>query len=61
MFEDIAKNLVVPYELGMTTTLIVPQTIDPFREEFEQEAVKTQHIDYVTDDLADVPRMCVGR
>ncbi len=44
MFEDIAKNLVVPYELGMTTTLIVPQTLDPFREEFEQEAV--QHAAY---------------
>jgi putative hydrolase of the HAD superfamily len=61
MFEDIAKNLVVPYELGMTTTLIVPQTIDPFREEFEQEAVRTQHIDYVTDDLAAFLRECVGR
>ncbi len=61
MFEDIAKNLVVPYELGMTTTLIVPQTIDPFREEFEQEAVRTPHIDYVTDDLAAFLKDCVGR
>jgi putative hydrolase of the HAD superfamily len=61
MFEDIAKNLVVPYELGMTTTLIVPQTVDPFREEFEQEAVRTPHIDYVTDDLADFLRECVAR
>ena len=52
MFEDIAKNLVVPYELGMTTVLIVPQTTDPFREEFEQEAVRTPHIDHITDDLA---------
>ncbi len=26
MFEDIAKNLSVPHELGMTTTLIVPKT-----------------------------------
>ena len=60
MFEDIAKNLVVPYELGMTTTLIVPQTLDPFREEFEQEAVKTPHIDYVTDDLADFLKECVA-
>ena len=61
MFEDIAKNLVVPHELGMTTTLIVPQTIDPFREEFEQEAVRTPHIDYVTDDLADFLKECVAR
>jgi putative hydrolase of the HAD superfamily len=60
MFEDIAKNLVVPHELGMTTTLIVPKTIDPFREEFEQEAVKTPHIDHITNDLADFLRDCVG-
>ena len=52
MFEDIAKNLVVPHDLGMTTTLVVPRTADPFREEFEQEAVKALHIDHITDDLA---------
>jgi putative hydrolase of the HAD superfamily len=56
MFEDIAKNLTVPHELGMTTTLIVPKTIDPFRESFEQEAVKTPDIDYITNDLADFLR-----
>ncbi len=53
MFEDIAKNLTVPHELGMTTTLIVPKTVDPFRESFEQEAVKTAEIDYITNDLAE--------
>jgi putative hydrolase of the HAD superfamily len=53
MFEDIAKNLVVPHDLGMTTTLIIPKTIDPFREEFEQTAVEAPHIDYITNDLAD--------
>lgn len=52
MFEDIAKNLVVPHELGMTTILVVPRTRDPFREAFEQEAVEAPHIDHVTDDLA---------
>ena len=52
MFEDIAKNLVVPHELGMTTTLVVPRTLDPFREAFEQEAVQAPHIDHVTNDLA---------
>jgi putative hydrolase of the HAD superfamily len=56
MFEDIAKNLAVPHDLGMTTTLIVPKTIDPFRESFEQEAVKTPDIDYITNDLADFLR-----
>ena len=52
MFEDIAKNLVVPHDLGMTTTLIIPKTIDPFRESFEQEAVEAPHIDHITSDLA---------
>ena len=52
MFEDIAKNLVVPHDLGMTTTLVVPKTADPFREAFEQEAAAAPHIDHITDDLA---------
>jgi putative hydrolase of the HAD superfamily len=52
IFEDIAKNLVVPHDLGMITTLVVPRTADPFRESFEQEAVAAPHIDHVTDDLA---------
>ena len=52
MFEDIARNLVVPHEIGMTTTLVIPKTIDPFRESFEQEAVEAPHIDYITNDLA---------
>ncbi|MBF9234507.1 pyrimidine 5'-nucleotidase [Microvirga alba] len=59
MFEDIAKNLIVPRELGMMTTLVVPKTVDPFREAFEQEAVKTPHIDYVTDDLAVFLQSCL--
>ena len=52
MFEDIAKNLRVPHDLGMTTVLVVPQTVDPYRDAFEQEAVAEPHIDYITDDLA---------
>lgn len=52
IFEDIAKNLKVPHELGMTTTLVVPQTLDPYREDFEQAAVETPDIDYITNDLA---------
>ncbi len=52
MFEDIAKNLVVPHELGMTTCLVLPRTVDPFRESFEQEALVAPHIDHVTTDLA---------
>ena len=52
LFEDIARNLVVPHEIGMSTVLVVPQTLDPFREAFEQEAVKESHIDHITSDLA---------
>ena len=52
LFEDIAKNLVVPHDLGMTTCLVVPRTVDPFRDAFEQEAVEAPHVDHVTSDLA---------
>ncbi len=52
LFEDIAKNLVVPHDLGMTTCLVVPKTLDPFRDVFEQEAVVAPHVDHVTTDLA---------
>ncbi|MDR7036888.1 MULTISPECIES: pyrimidine 5'-nucleotidase [Methylobacterium] len=52
LFEDIARNLVVPHDLGMATVLVVPPVLDPFRERFEQEAVKEPHIDYITNDLA---------
>jgi putative hydrolase of the HAD superfamily len=60
LFEDIAKNLVVPHDLGMRTVLVVPQTIDPFREAFEQEAVREPHIDYITNDLAGFLEARVG-
>lgn len=52
MFEDIAKNLVVPHDVGMTTVLVLPKTVDPFRDAFEQEVVAAPHIDHVTTDLA---------
>ena len=53
LFEDIAKNLVVPHDLGMTTVLVVPKTIDPFRDAFEQEAIEAPHIDHVTSALSE--------
>jgi putative hydrolase of the HAD superfamily len=52
MFEDLAKNLVVPHDLGMTTVLVLPPTPDPFRAEHEQCAVEADHIHYTTRDLA---------
>jgi putative hydrolase of the HAD superfamily len=58
MFEDIARNLAVPYDLGMTTTLVVPKTLDPFRERHEQEAVSAPYIDHVTQDLAGFLSAC---
>jgi putative hydrolase of the HAD superfamily len=52
MFEDLARNLVVPYALGMTTVLVVPEgTREVFREDWELEGRDAPHVDYVTDDL----------
>ncbi len=59
LFEDIARNLVVPHDLGMATVLVVPPSPDPFRERFEQEAVEEPHIDHVTSDLAGFLVQCV--
>jgi putative hydrolase of the HAD superfamily len=52
MFEDLARNLRVPYALGMTTVLVVPQgTREVFREDWEMEGRDAPHVDHVTDDL----------
>jgi putative hydrolase of the HAD superfamily len=52
MFEDLARNLVVPHELGMTTVLVVPDgTRDVVREDWELEGRGALHVDHVTDDL----------
>jgi putative hydrolase of the HAD superfamily len=53
MFEDLARNLVVPHALGMTTVLVVPGgTREVFREGWELEGRDAPHVDHVTDDLA---------
>jgi putative hydrolase of the HAD superfamily len=53
MFEDLARNLAVPHELGMTTVLVVPErTRQVFREDWELEGRDAPHVDHVTDDLA---------
>ena len=53
MFEDLARNLVVPHTLGMATVLVVPQASrDVFREGWEMEGREAPHVDHVTDDLA---------
>jgi len=52
MFEDLARNLKVPHELGMTTVLVVPDgTRDVVREDWELEGRDAAHVDHVTDDL----------
>ena len=53
MFEDLARNLVVPHALGMATVLVVPEcTREVFREDWELEGRDAPHVDHVTEDLA---------
>ena len=52
MFEDLARNLEVPHELGMTTVLVVPAGArEVLREDWELEGRDAPHVDHVTDDL----------
>jgi putative hydrolase of the HAD superfamily len=52
MFEDLARNLVVPHQLGMTTVLVVPDgSKKVVREDWELEGRDAAHVDHVTDDL----------
>nr|WP_246206552.1 pyrimidine 5'-nucleotidase [Propylenella binzhouense] len=52
MFEDLARNLVVPKAVGMRTVLVVPPgTREVFHGEWEFEGRDDDHVDYVTDDL----------
>ncbi|MBI5127943.1 MAG: pyrimidine 5'-nucleotidase [Rhodopseudomonas palustris] len=52
MFEDLARNLAVPHQLGMTTVLVVPDgSQEVVREDWELEGRDAVHVDYVTEDL----------
>jgi putative hydrolase of the HAD superfamily len=52
IFDDLARNLVVPHALGMATVLVVPHhTREVFRETWELEGRDAPHVDHVTDDL----------
>jgi putative hydrolase of the HAD superfamily len=52
MFEDLARNLVVPKALGMTTVLVVPRNFEStFSEVWERDPEYTDAVDFVTDDL----------
>jgi putative hydrolase of the HAD superfamily len=53
MFEDLARNLIVPKSLGMTTVLVVPRNFEPtFSEIWERDPQFDDAVDFVTDDLA---------
>jgi putative hydrolase of the HAD superfamily len=51
MFEDLARNLLVPKALGMRTVLIVPRNFAPTFTEIWERTPDDTHIDYVTDNL----------
>jgi putative hydrolase of the HAD superfamily len=62
MFEDLARNLEVPHELGMTTVLVVPDgSKEVLREVWENSGRDAPHVDHVTDDLAAfISANCLG-
>ena len=54
MFEDIARNLVVPHELGMTTVWVKPPhpaPDAPRHQKLSAEGAEDGHVHHVTDDL----------
>lgn len=62
MFEDIARNLVVPHERGMVTTLVVPQEgARDHRDPWETARQRPPHVDFVTDDLEGFLLALAGR
>ncbi|MEM9205128.1 MAG: pyrimidine 5'-nucleotidase [Pseudomonadota bacterium] len=54
MFEDLARNLLVPKQLGMRTTLVTDRSLDTrtWRAAWEDEGSDAEYVDFVTDDLA---------
>ncbi|MEI5679981.1 MULTISPECIES: pyrimidine 5'-nucleotidase [unclassified Mesorhizobium] len=61
MFEDLARNLIVPKTLGMKTVLIVPNNFEPtFSEIWERDPAFDDSVDFVTDDLAAFLRTIVN-
>jgi putative hydrolase of the HAD superfamily len=52
MFEDLARNLAVPHDLGMATVLIAPEgTREVLTEDWELEGRDAPHVDFVADNL----------
>jgi len=62
MFEDLARNLEVPHQLGMTTVLVVPpKTRQIVREGWELEGREAPHVHHVTEDLTEFLREIAPR
>ncbi len=62
MFEDLARNLLVPKAMGMATVLIVPRNFEPdFAEVWERDEPEAGTVDFVTDDLASFLRSITGQ
>jgi len=52
MFEDLARNLEVPHQRGMTTVFVVPKAAGAVgRQNWETEGQDADFVDHVTDDL----------
>ena len=61
MFEDLSRNLQVPHQLGMCTTLIIPSgSREVFREAWDLEGKPAPHVDFVTEDLAGFLKAVLG-
>lgn len=61
MFEDLAKNLAVPHQLGMRTALIVPQgSREVFKHDLDLEGDPYPHVDFVTEDLCGFLKAVTG-
>ncbi len=61
MFEDLPKNLQVPHQLGMCTALIIPAgSRELFQEDWDLEADRHPHVDFVTDDLTGFLKSILG-
>jgi putative hydrolase of the HAD superfamily len=53
MFEDLARNLAVPHDLGMATVLLVPEgTREVLTEDWELEGRDAPYVNFVIDELA---------
>nr|WP_321461753.1 pyrimidine 5'-nucleotidase [uncultured Cohaesibacter sp.] len=52
MFEDLARNLLVPAEMGMNCVLIVPDQMGAvFQGRWDAEGTDAPHVNHVTDNL----------